>query len=444
MRTPSMSEKQESFIKSLVDQLGYKDSPFKEYFINRIHLDEGLLEENKKRKYPNHWVKSHAISTIQDLTQFAFCPASYSVKESFKIEFNKNEEEDDEDIEGALEPKSYLLELISFLRKMNNIDRSEYLGNNKIIKYLLDSLLIYNGSDGNKPLYDIPYNISGKPHLIFENSSGERILVVEKNTFNDKLPEAIWHNHQVQVWAYIHLFNRLDISKAYVIYWHKRTAPYAPGRRNFRVYEVDSAFTRDKLTSILDSFNSLRSETAIPFDVNSINPEKCFRCTCRTICNHKSGLIKDLLFPYATDEYYKKYPLHYTMAERLDMYTTTIEDSSVTNQKASGSAKEYEDDLLDTAHEYYEELQKYYAELQKHDHHILEQLLNHSFIFEKESVGEVTQVESSDIEMSESGDMFIKFEDRFIYVKELKNQYKTYLLSFELADGNRGSVLIGE
>ncbi|MBO0938732.1 hypothetical protein J2I47_19430 [Fibrella sp. HMF5335] len=324
MRTPPMSEKQEKFIKSLIDQLGYKDSPFKEYFINRIHLEdanvvyaskliEGLLDENKKRKYPEYWVKFYALSTVQDLTQFAFCPASYSVKESFKIEFSKKQDDDFEEDEEELESESYLLQLFSYLRKMNSNDQDEYLSNNRNIKYLLDSLLTYNGYDENKPFYNVPYNISGKPHLIFKGSSGEQILVVEKNTFNDKLPEAIWHNHQVQVWAYIHLFAELSISKAYVIYWHKGAASYVPSRRSFRIYEVDvSASIKDKFISILDSFDSLRSETAIPFDVNSINPEKCFKCICRTICNHKSGLIEVLSFPYTTDEYYKKYPHYYT------------------------------------------------------------------------------------------------------------------------------------
>ena len=61
-----ISDKQEKFIQSLIDQLGYKDSPFKSFFLDRInlnnasiehasHLIENLIEENKKRKYNCPW-----------------------------------------------------------------------------------------------------------------------------------------------------------------------------------------------------------------------------------------------------------------------------------------------------------------------------------------------------------------------------------------------------
>ncbi|MBO0938731.1 hypothetical protein J2I47_19425 [Fibrella sp. HMF5335] len=87
---------------------------------------------------------------------------------------------------------------------------------------------------------------------------------------------------------------------------------------------------------------------------------------------------------------------------------------------------------------------EYDVELQKRNHHILEQLLTNSYKFDKKSVGEITGVENSDLEISKSGDMFIKFENKFIYVKNFKNMYNVYSLSFELANGNRGSILIGE
>ena len=312
--TPPMSEKQGKFIQSLIDQLGYKDSPHKEFFLNRVYLSTAtieyasnligkLLEENRKRKFTRRSTRPRAFSTVQDLSQFSFCPASYSVKETFVIEQSKVPEDEQDEIDEA--PESYLLDLISCIGKMSIIERQEYLSDLEEIDTFVESKLVYNGYSIDKSLFNVAHDISGKPHLIFETSSGKRILIVEKITFN--IPDSAWHNHIIQTLAYVNFFPRLKISKAFVIYWERGNITSTLWRK-FKVFEIENTEkNKNKLFSTISLFSKLNAKEIIPFDTEAINPEKCYKCNCRAICNHKSGLITNLIFPYSTEEYYKKY-----------------------------------------------------------------------------------------------------------------------------------------
>lgn len=434
-KPPPMSEKQGKFINSLIDQLGYKDSPHREYFVNRIRLAdadieyaskliEGFLKEIKKRKYPREWVEVTVLSTIQDLTQFVFCPASYSIKKSFRLETDGEDKSNDDETND--QPDSYLLELISYLGTITTDSRNNFFTDNAIIKEIFNSKLFYNGYLNDKASYNVAYNLAGKPHLIFKNSLGEKILIVEKTTFEDNLPKLAWHNHEVQVWAYTYLFPKFNISKAYIIYW-ERGSISSPLRYKFKEFEiVVSEKEEHKLLPILDSFEKLISKQNIIFDENSINPEKCFKCSCRTICNHKSGLISDLLFPYTTDEYYKKYPHYYTWSETQSLAEMADEEMYEISDMIT---------IIDHIHN---------EDLSRRKKYILEELLSLSYPSEKEYIGEITEVKPSDIKISRFGDKYIELSSASVNVEVIKTSYKIYTLTFERANGEQEYIVIGE
>lgn len=337
-RTPSMSEKQATFIQNLVDQLGYKDSPHKDFFLEKLGFNEAdieyasglieeLLTENKRRKFFRHKsINEEETPTVQDLAQFVFCPASYSVKRTFVIERNQELQI----VDDNESPESYLLERITILKtpleEIKEEAKEHFKMTYKIqfndFKKFIESNLIYNGySDfGCQFKHNKEYNINGRPHLIFQNNNGERTLVIEKTTYKKIIPDIVWENNQVQAFAYLYLFEDFNCTQAVVIYWRNTNDGRWNLDREYKMFNITkSDYNKELLINKLKLFNKLLEDKKIPFNSELVNPAKCFKCSCRNLCNHKSGLINDLLYPYRTPVYSKKYPLYYTWKEEMEL-----------------------------------------------------------------------------------------------------------------------------
>jgi len=363
-RIPPMSAKQATFIQNLVDQLGYKDSPHKNYFLEKIGFNkadieyasiliDSLLSENKRRKFFRHKnIDKEEVPTVQDLAQFVFCPASYAIKSTFIIERNQENQLDDNN-----EPtKSFLLERIAILKLPLEKIKEEakehfkmiYEGQFNDFKRFIESTLVYNGYSniGSQYKYNKEHNINGRPHLIFQNNMGERTLVLEKTTYKDIIPDIIWDNNLVQALAYLYLFEEFNCSQAVIICWRSTIDGQWDLDREYKIFNLSKSDSNNKLLlNELNLFKKFRNEKKIPFNSESLNPAKCFKCSCRALCNHKSGLINDLLFPYSTPEYSKKYPLYYTWKEEMELIA--MEHQEIMDDLAEIQSKIDIDDLPD-------------------------------------------------------------------------------------------------
>jgi CRISPR/Cas system-associated exonuclease Cas4 (RecB family) len=338
MGIPSMTYKQAKFAETLVDQLGYKDSPHKDIFLQKIGfhsasieyastLIDGLLKENRRRKFfTRKTIDENEVPTVSDLSQFVFCPASYSIKRS--LISIKDEDTPLPDTDESAE--SFFLLRLKTLKcpvdKIKEEAREHFL---KIypeqiedFKPFLDSKLIYYGygDKGSPYRHNKDHNLSGRPHLIFEDGAGKRTLIVEKISYKKIIPDIVWENNLVQATAYIHLFKELKCSDALIVYWKASVDGKWASDRKYKMFNIQ--LTENKIATLLDqltSFKKLLEHKEIEFESSSVNPEKCFHCSCRSLCNHKSGLINNLLFPYSTPEYDKKYPLYYTWKEEMEL-----------------------------------------------------------------------------------------------------------------------------
>jgi CRISPR/Cas system-associated exonuclease Cas4 (RecB family) len=320
-----MTQKQDKFIRDLVDQLGYRDSVHKDGYLKKIgHGDftdirfaseiiSRLLKEVGWRKYPKRKkLNEEEYRTVNDLSQFVFCPASFSVKECYKIERHEALNNSDEsDLRESL-----------LLRRIHGEDNSIETE----FDFYRTAKLAFNGTDENSDIfYNHEFKLKGKPHLIFE-SSGKRKLVLEKLTFNLDRVKNPWENHTIQALAYMFLFKETRCKEADIIYWSvENSIPIE--FRNYKIFTLDlENFYNSIVTLPANNFNLLLKDKSIPFSPSSINAKKCYSCSCRAICNHKSGLIEGLSLPYETPDYDKKYPQYYTMAELISFAEIAQED----------------------------------------------------------------------------------------------------------------------
>ncbi len=91
-----MTPKQSEFIDILLDQIGYRDSPLKSRYRDKFFkyapkveyastVIERLLGERRIRRGPRKRRQPTDHIAISDLAAYAFCPASYAIKETFDV-----------------------------------------------------------------------------------------------------------------------------------------------------------------------------------------------------------------------------------------------------------------------------------------------------------------------------------------------------------------------
>jgi CRISPR/Cas system-associated exonuclease Cas4 (RecB family) len=313
------TEKQMEFIEKLVDQLGYKNSPYKESFLKEYNVNseskidvqqasdkiEWLLKLNKlRRSRRTIFFDKEKYNTVSELSQFVFCPASYSIKKT--CIWNKTDDlqkiKIDDDFENL--ETSLLLRKIEVIEnfKLNESDKykiESYNRQKNELSWFFSSIVAYNGYSDEKVLINHERKITGRPSLIFQCIEGYTTLVVEKMSYNLYKSNILWDSIKIQTLAYANLFNEFRIDKIFIVIWQNYNWNIDVLDRNFKIFEISNdKKSTDELLQFFSVFEQLNKNGSILFEAHSINPSKCFKCSYRTICNHKSGLINNLSIPY--------------------------------------------------------------------------------------------------------------------------------------------------
>ena len=304
------------YINILVDHIGFKKSPLKEKYL-KIVLEEctskrkienvidRLIKERKLRfggvKVRRHYPK---YIRVTDLSEFAFCPASYSIKTSHILPPTI------EMIEGSEEHEKYHLE--SFL---NNI-KNKYWENDyskspddkpktKFVKNmyndLINSKIVYRGhnDENSRSFVNNRKNISGKPDYIMERDNSEKFVVEEKHTWGKLDINEPWSNHIIQIMGYINLLSKLEIKDGYVIYFRWSYFNNKKSTDKVRLFRIKNLITlKKRFKDTLSRFIEFNRSGKMQFDTDKLNLIKCYGCSARPWCIHKSGRFDTINFPY--------------------------------------------------------------------------------------------------------------------------------------------------
>ena len=301
-----MTQKQESYINFLIDEMGYRYSPLKADFINTLKLDEAdsdiaskiidnlLRQIEKRNKASSIQTEIGKIISVFDLSQFGFCSANYSIGKSFILS------ENGKNFEYSLGYNSYFLLLLDRM-KVRKVRSNYLLPCFKDFDYLVDSKIIFYRPHQleNKYFYNSVHSISGKPYLILESVSGVRTLIIEKIAKEEVDSCNLRDNHMIQAIAYLTFFSELRCSNAHVIYWEKpnnifnlENVPY----KKFTIEHCDE--NKLLLFRNLDMLRKMIDGDTIDFDINSIDTNKCVTCRSFSVCDHKKGSLEVVTLPY--------------------------------------------------------------------------------------------------------------------------------------------------
>ena len=237
-----------------------------------------------------------------DLAAFIFCPASYSVSKSFKIDqfLNKSKIQKGSKLHDELR-LIYKKEVFGF-----NDSYFSYLNNNKksVIKKIKSCRLIYNGhAENNNTFVNQEKKFIGKPDYIFVDPNNNYFVVEEKyhfRKFKENRPfnhNDFYPNNLIQLQSYLEYIKDYDIKYGVLVNWY-----YTIENENFIFIDfsykvIKKGNNNQFLEKTFSDIHNFKKNGTIQF-ANNINIKKCLNCSVNLYCSHKTDNFDKLQIPY--------------------------------------------------------------------------------------------------------------------------------------------------
>lgn len=297
--------------------------------------NETLLRKNPKSR---DFATSHI--SVTDLSSFIFCPASCAIKLTYDVsktdEIDKSDELRDgkllEEFLTALRRKRSVDFILSKMKKTRDevwsIEVKEIVENDRIklnatykkprrkstenynvdvsekeffsfinrgyYGEILQSNIVFRGHnyDPTKSFFNKNKTLSGIPDYILENKLGQRFVLLEKHTWRNETISSPYSNHIIQTLGYLIGIEQLNLHHGYILYLHSK-------KLTARLYKITvNNSNKDELRSVFKQVINFKHKKSIAFEKNTINIDKCFNCSVRMYCYHKSGDLSILKLPY--------------------------------------------------------------------------------------------------------------------------------------------------
>ncbi len=322
----------------------YRKYPSGWYFYRGAAIEALITEREIRKKKHLLKAKSTEVKYLRatDLANFTFCPASFSIANTFEIEFPSGEKE--REIGEQLHNKLKLLKRVENYKSTGKVEHEIF--EDPIILTILESENIYAGHKENRQtFFNEELKIACEPDYIFKDKYKTYFVVEEKfhykrdprkTTFEDNwldwngyydethLEERakeienwdsykpiFYINHQTQLISYLKCIKEYQLKYGYLVYWYydynEEQIPYIHkvGAKKIILNEN----TLNLFNNTLGKLNQLIEEEKINFS-SKLSPYKCAGCVVNKYCGHKNNKYSELTFPYDQD-YLKLYPAIY-------------------------------------------------------------------------------------------------------------------------------------
>ncbi len=299
--------------------------------INQLVIEKNLRRNRHSIKIKNVQQK-HINAT--DLANYTFCPASFSISNTFEIEYPTGEKE--RLMGEKLHDRLKLIKRVADYKSTGKI--AHELFDEPIVLEILKSENIYAGHrNDRKTFYNSELNIACEPDYIFKDKNSNYFVVEEKfqykrdpskATYDDKWLEwngfyserdhadrmqeidnwnnakvYFYPNHQVQLITYLKSIIEYNLKYGYLVYWYYdyrgNQEPYIHkvGTRKITL----SDWSLNLFDKSYQGLKRLKANKISSFATEGIKPNKCAACVVNKYCGHKNKKFKELSFPYNKD-----------------------------------------------------------------------------------------------------------------------------------------------
>lgn len=246
-----------------------------------------------------------------DLASYVFCPASYSISKSFKIEHFLDERKLEKGNEHHNQLRFIKKEKFgfndSYISKLNTKQKS-------IINKIKSCKLIYYGhGDDNKTFINQEKKFISKPDYIFIDPNNNHFVVEEKYHYQNKYIANYEHkndynkaknfypNNIIQLQSYIDYIKEFDIKYGIIINWYYSIKNDQLSFHDFTFKVIYKGNNNPFLETIFSEISEFKKKGNTNFNKN-INLKKCLNCSVNLYCSHKTGNFDKLDFPYNIED----------------------------------------------------------------------------------------------------------------------------------------------
>lgn len=350
--------KQKVYIEYMLKRIGFNETDITEYLeIFSTHFDR----DNFKLTYQENWYvntgncieeiksefdlkKSLSIKyknyqkfiSATDISNFVFCPANYSINNSFEIELPRG-------IELTEVGKKLHEELRAIKKSWVTQKDNEILEKNQDLSLIKKSNVLFIGHNSENKIFKND-NWIGQPDYILESNNGDCFVVEEKfryksdpgkkngNYYNKHLYswdfdereeetyrniESQWKKSNVlfyknnifQIVSYIHNIKEYDLKFGILIYWYydydSDNKPYVHKVSTKKIL-LNTALI-EEYSQIKMSIEKLINNEEVDFKSTEISFNKCTNCVVTKYCGNKTKQYSSIKLPYDNKHQTLKY-----------------------------------------------------------------------------------------------------------------------------------------
>ena len=262
-----------------------------------------------------------------DISNFVFCPANYSINNSFEIELPTG-------MEQTEEGKKLHEELRAIKKSWVRQKDDEILEKNQDLSLIKKSKILFIGHNSDNKIFKND-NWIGQPDYILASNNGDCFVVEEKyryipdpgkktgNYYNmhfyswdfDEREEETYRNIEsqwkksnvlfyknniFQIVSYIHNIKEYDLKFGILIYWYydydSDNKPYIHKVATKRIL-LNNALI-EEYSQIKKSIEKLLNNEEVDFKSTEINFKKCTNCVVSKYCGHKTKQYTMIKLPY--------------------------------------------------------------------------------------------------------------------------------------------------
>lgn len=281
---------------------GYIATYYRYKYDTSACIRELTIEVKLKRNLGSIELKQQpSVTNISatDLSNFNFCPVSYSISKSFEIKYPTNEE--------AATIGSNFHESLRLIPKRDSSETFEPSNFEELVNLQISKIrqckLVFCGHKSEKFFFkNIGLQYIGQPDYIFQDPKGVYFVVEEKfqykNTYNqtESCRVKFHENHLVQLQSYIDFIPNFHIEYGILIYWYydyDGTTPYIHDAK-LKIIKKHEYLTQ--LVKAYDGIKKFRQMKNFKFEQQPYT--RCVSCVVNKYCAHKTRQHSDITFPY--------------------------------------------------------------------------------------------------------------------------------------------------
>lgn len=324
------------YIEEVLDKLNFamnKKAAFLDVIRQSITFDEGYISRKKLARYLKDFAEEfHSrlrqspkiqqykkkVTLVSDLSHYLFCPVSFAISETFKLDTDSSWERDE-----WKQDKKLFVHRHKIYKKTGSLksafDDSLLRVDQQFVNdlgYLFNSTIrVNNTTNPNPTIYENnSKSLKGAPDYLLQDDKGIKFVLTEKfSNVHSADRQKPFDSDLVKHWAFVEEIENIGASFGFFLTWYWDWVDDSTSVGNARKHMVITKYrivkiekntaNRNRLLRAIERVEHFRNSQVMSVDGQKLSwPRKCLNCSVMSYCNHKTGNYDELRLPYSLSQ----------------------------------------------------------------------------------------------------------------------------------------------